>query len=125
MTGGQPAETTLGARPWRATKELIAAGGGPARPDDLVVHADPAGAANLMREVVALNAFDVALEEHEGHWRVVIRGGPHPEGVLARIVDVAASCVERGLMDHATLCIGKRSYTIRPSVEPGIPACAA
>jgi hypothetical protein len=101
-------------------------GNGQVGADDIVVHADPAGAANLMREIVALRTFDVALEEHDGRWQVVVRGGPHPEAVLARIVDLTASCVEHMLIAHATLSIGKRSYTIQATdSEVEIPACAA
>jgi hypothetical protein len=85
-----------------------------------------AEAANLMREPVALNVLDVVLAEHDGRWRGrgSWRASPR-ENVLARIVDLTASCVERGLMDRATLCIGKRSYTIHAAAEAGIPACAA
>jgi hypothetical protein len=124
MAGGDAAKATRRtideARVWRPARGLARAGS-----DDIVVHADPAGVANLMRELIALRAFDVALEEHDGHWQVAVRGGPHPEEVLARIVDLAASCVEHGLMANATLCVGKRSYTIEPAPETGLPACAA
>jgi hypothetical protein len=122
MSAGQAeTQTVVQTRALRAARQLVGDPGA----GDIVVHADPAGAANLMREVIALHTFDVALEEHDGHWQVVIRGGPHPEEVLATIVDLAASCVERGHMDHATLCVGKRSYTIQAGSEPAIPACAA
>jgi hypothetical protein len=123
MSAGQA--EVLSTQAWRTAREVVMADGDPAPDDDIVVHTDPAGAANLMREVVALGAFSVALEEHDGHWHVAVRGGPHPEAVLARIVDLAASCVERGIMTHATLCIGKRRYTIEPAPETGFPACAA
>ena len=130
MSAGQvdhtvPKDTVLKARAWRAAKELVTAEGGPAGSDDLIVRADAAGAANLMREVVSLDALDVMLEEENGHWQVVVRNGPHPEAVLARIVDLVASCVERELMNHATLCVGKRSYTIRAGGDLTMPACAA
>jgi hypothetical protein len=124
MTAWQAEGATFCTRGWRAAREFLAVGAEWAHADDIVVRAGPAGAANLMREVVALNDFDVALEELDGDWRVVIRGGPHPEDVLARIVDLTASCVEHGLMDHATLCIGTRSYTIQAPAEAGMPACA-
>ena len=125
MSRGQADDTVLKTRAWRAAKELVRAEGGLAGTDHIVVRADAAGAANLMREVVSLHAFDVALEEHDGRWQVVVRSGPRPEAALARIVDLAASCVERGLMNHATLCIGNRSYTIRAGSEPAISARAA
>jgi hypothetical protein len=124
MSAGQADDTLLKARAWRAAKELATAEGRGAG-HEIIVRADAAGAANLMREVVSLHAFDVALEEHDGRWQVVVRNGSDPEAALARIVDLAASCVERGLMDHATLCIGKRSYTIHTGNELTMPACAA
>jgi hypothetical protein len=126
MSAGQANATLLSARAWKAARELAAAEGLTGS-DDIVVHADPAGAANLMREVIALHTFDVALEEHDGHWQVVVRGGPHPESVLARVVDLTAGCVERGLMHHATLCVGKRTFTIQaaPGRDVEVPACAA
>jgi len=93
---------------------------------DIVVHADPAGAANLMREIVALRDFDVALEEREGHWQVVVRAGEDPEAVLVRVIDVTARCVEQGHMECATIRVGKKSYTIHepPGPSLGIPAVA-
>jgi hypothetical protein len=130
MTAGQvehsiPEHTVPKARAWRAARGLVSAEGGTAGGDDLVVRADAAGAANLMREVLLLDALDATLEENDGHWQVVVRNGPHPEAVLARVVDLVASCVERGLMNHATLCVGKRSYTIRAGSDLMMPACAA
>jgi nitrate reductase NapAB chaperone NapD len=105
-TGRRETET----RARRAAKHLMTTADGHA--GEIVVRTDPAGAANLMREIVALHSFDVALEEHQGHWQVVVRAGAQIEEVLAKIVDVTASCVELGRMTHATLCVGKRSFTI-------------
>jgi hypothetical protein len=94
--------------------------------DDIVVHADPVGAARLMQEIVALHSLDVALEEHDGHWQVVVRTGAHPEEALAKIVDLTARCVELGRMDYATLCVGQKSYTFHPlGAEPVLAFCAA
>ena len=93
---------------------------------DIVVRADPAGAANLMRDIVALHDLDVALEEHDGHWQVVVRAEDDPESTLARLVAVTAECVERGRMGDATVCFGSRSYTIHEGGDGfGSPACAA
>jgi glycine cleavage system aminomethyltransferase T len=118
--GGMPES-----RARRAAKHLVTAPDG--QVGEIVVQADPAGAAHLMREIVARYSFDVALEEHEGHWLVVVRTGPQAEEVLAKVVDVTAWCVEAGRMAHATLCVGKRSYTIRPvGCDHGtLTACAA
>jgi hypothetical protein len=110
----------LRTRAMRAVRHLSGAG---AR--DIVVEADPAGAANLMREIVALRSLDVALEEHEGHWRVVVRRSVDHEAVLAEVIDATARCVESGDMEHATISVGKRSYTIHPAAAPEVPAVAA
>ena len=48
----------------RAARQLARAPQ-PEQSDDIVVHADPAGAAHVMREIVALHELSVALEEHE------------------------------------------------------------
>jgi hypothetical protein len=91
----------------------------------MVVHADPAGAAHVMREIVALHELTVALEEHDGHWQVVVKPGRDAEAALARIIDVTARCVERGCVDFATLCMGKRTYTIHEAGAIDVPVAAA
>jgi hypothetical protein len=99
--------------------------------EDVVVHADAVSAANLMREIVALHDFDAALEEENGHWRVVVRGGPVGGDVLSRVIGLVANAIDRGHLSAATLCVGKRTYTMAPlghvghSHEPRPPAAAA
>jgi hypothetical protein len=70
VEGTVPESTVLKARACRAAKELVTAEGGPAGSDDLIVRADAAGAANLMREVVSLDALDVMLGQRAGDARL-------------------------------------------------------
>jgi hypothetical protein len=117
-------ERRLTARTIRPARHLRGAPNA-ADPYDIVVHADAAGAARLMREIVALRELDVALEEKDGHWQVVVGTHGHVDGVLARVIDVTAHCVGMGWMAHATLCLGKRSYTIHNAGPIDVPAAAA
>jgi hypothetical protein len=93
--------------------------------EDIVVEADAAGAANLMREIVALRNVRVALEEHDGRWQVVVRPGEDYDAVLAGVVELTARCVERGCMEHATLSVRERSSTIRREITADAPPVAA
>ena len=61
------------------------------------------------------------LEPNTALVGVATSGGRFPPAFRAQI----RSCVEHGLMANATLCVGKRSYTIEPAPETGLPACAA
>jgi len=120
VSDAPPDGTVLRTRGLRAARHLS---GGRAR--DIVVHADPAGAANLMREIVALRSLDVTLEEHEGHWQVVVHASSDHEAALAGVIDATTRCVESGCMERATISVGKRSYTIHPATRPAVPAVAA
>lgn len=91
---------------------------------DIVVHADPAGAAQLMKAVLALGE-DAFLTEENGRWRVVVRPSPSAEPVLARIIDCVASCADERRLEYATLSFGSRSYTFYPPDAPLAAAAAA
>jgi hypothetical protein len=99
--------------------------------DDIVVHTEAAGAARLMKELVELGTFDAALEEEEGHWRVVVRAGVPEKPATASVLRLVAHAIDEGRIDHATVCVGRRSFTLQPildpvsAVEPHPPAAAA
>ena len=109
-------DTVIRTRARRAVRHLAPGNGTP----DIVVRADPVGSANLMREIVALHGVDVALEERDGHWQVVVRAGEDHEAVLVQVIDVTARCVERGRMKCATLYVGRKSYTIHEPLAPAL-----
>lgn len=85
----------------------------PGAADDLVIHADPVGAANLMKEAVARRLLDVALEEEHGHWRVVVRGATGSDQVRV-VVELVAAGIEQGSIAFARLQMGERSYAMGP-----------
>jgi hypothetical protein len=99
--------------------------------DDIVVYTSPAGAAHLMKEIVELGAFDAALEEDEGHWRVVVRAGVPGKPVTSGVLRLVAHTIDERELDHATVCVGRRSFTLYPTLaasssrEPHPPAAAA
>ena len=111
MSAVQDRSNALKTRAVRAARQLASAPE-PRESEDIVVHADAAGAAHVMREIVALHELSVALEEHDGHWQVVVRAARDPEAALAKVIDVTAHCIEKGCVDFATLCIRKRTYSI-------------
>jgi hypothetical protein len=82
--------------------------------EDVIVHSDPVGAANLMKEIVSEGCHDAALEEEGGHWHVVVRASGGGQTMLAEVIDLVAHCVDTGRMSFATLVVGKRNYTIAP-----------
>ena len=92
---------------------------------DIVVHADAAGAAHLMCEIVALGSLDAVLEEHDGHWQVAVRAGDDPQQALAKVREVTSRCTEQGRMEHATVCVGERSFTIEPASRQNVTSLAA
>jgi hypothetical protein len=114
----------LKTRAIRAARQL-ASPPQPQKSEDIVVHADAAGAAHIMREIVALHDLSIPLEEHDGHWQVVVRPGRDPKPALAKIIEVTARCVEKGCVDFATLCVGKRTYTIHEARALDVPVAAA
>jgi hypothetical protein len=124
MSAVQDPRRALKTRASRAARQL-ASPPMPPESDDIVVHADAAGAAHIMREIVALHELTVALEEHDGHWQVVVRPGRDPEEALGKVIDVTARCVESGCVDFATLCVGKRTYTIHEAGALDVPVAAA
>jgi len=90
---------------------------------EIVIHADAAGAAYLMKAVLALGE-DAFLAEENGRWRVVVRpSSSPPEPVLARVVDCVASCANDRRLEYATLTFGTRSYAVHPP-DPPPPAAA-
>jgi len=88
---------------------------------EIVVHADPAGAAYLMKAILALGEHP-SLSEENGRWRVVVRPSSSAEPVLARIVACVASCADERRLEYAMLSFGNRSDTVYP---PGLPPLAA
>ncbi len=90
--------------------------------EDVRIHADPVEAARLMRAIVALRRFDVALAEEDGNWHIDIRGG---DGVVGAIIELVASSIDREQLTYATVCIGKRSLSFSPLPSDGSPALAA
>ncbi len=86
------------------------------------IHAAPLEAAQLMRTIVSLHRFDVALNEEDGHSHVDVRAG---EGVLRAIVDLVVSAIESEQLTSATVCIGKRSLSFSPSPPDDSPVLAA
>jgi hypothetical protein len=92
---------------------------------DIVVHADAAGAAHLMREIVALGSLDAVLEEHDGHWQVAVRAGDDLQQVLATVREMTSRCIEQGRMEHATVCDGTHDYEIDPTSPQDVASLAA
>jgi len=82
-------------------------------PGDVVIHADPAGAAILMREVLALHLLEAALEEHDGDWKVVVHLGSPDGPRLLEVVDLVVRCIDEGQVEFATIRAGKRTYTMQ------------
>jgi hypothetical protein len=122
-----PGRRPAGREKSRTARRLSAVQVAEAQPalEDIVVHSDPVGAATLTREVIALGHLDVALEEHEGNWQVVIRAGGD-EPALVEVIDLVAHLVEVGAMPFGTICVGRRTYTVHATgqSEPS-PAPAA
>jgi len=88
--------------------DAVRPGVGAERSGHLRIYADPAGAAELMRQLVGLRLFDALLGEEEGHWYVDVRDG---DGVLSRLFDLVSSASGLGQVDYAILCAGERTLT--------------
>jgi hypothetical protein len=88
----------------------------------LRIFSDPAGAANVMREVVARPKLTAELlEDGQGLWQVVVHGEGGHERVLARVLDLVLRFVEEGRLQFARVEFAGRSITVgRPA-----PALAA
>jgi hypothetical protein len=86
----------------------------------LRIYSDPAGAANVMREVVARPKLSAQLlEDENGRWQVVVQGEGAHERVLTRVLDLVLRFVEEGRLEFATLEFAGRTVTL------GRPALAA
>ena len=82
-------------------------------PEVLRIYSDPAGAANVMREVVARPKLNARLlEDGNGRWQVVVHGEGGHERVLARVLDLVLRFVEEGRLQFATVEFAGRSITV-------------
>jgi hypothetical protein len=79
----------------------------------LRIYSDPAGAANVMREVVARPKLSARLlEDGNGRWQVAVHGGDAHERVLGLVLDIVHRFVEEGRLQFATLEFAGRSITL-------------
>jgi hypothetical protein len=84
----------------------------------LRIHSDPAGAANVMREVVARPKLSAQLlEDGNGRWQVVVEGEDAHERVLAQVLDLVLRFVDEGRLAFATLEFAGRSVTVGRPVQ--------
>ncbi len=91
-------------------------------PGEIRIFSDAAGASNVMREIVDLRMrnLDAALVEEGGHWHVDIRARGETSELSQRILGLLARCIDERRMAFATICIGKRSYSLHPTGDPGL-----
>jgi len=98
----------------------------PAPPEELLVFADAAGAANVMQEIVGVGGLQVRLIEEQGHWQVLVRTErTEMHATLARVLAAVERCVEAGRVEFATVRVGAREYSWAPTAGVLPPAEAA
>jgi hypothetical protein len=88
-------------------------GGVSGGPEVLRIYSDPAGAAHVMREVVARPKLSAQLlEDGNGRWHVIVRGEGAHERVLARVLDLVLRFIDEGRLEFATVEFSGRSITV-------------
>jgi hypothetical protein len=90
--------------------------------EDVRIYTGGNEAARLMQTIVALERFDVALCQADGHWHIDVRGG---NGVAGAIIDLVAAAIDRGELSCATVCIGRRTLSFYPTPSGEFPSVAA